>query len=110
MMQLEFIPVPTRLVEFDSGITLTVAEHVSLGKQLKRVLEFMLDGSWHSVAEVSDKLGIQPTSADAQIRNLRKKKHGRFTVEYQRVNGRAFYQLQLNGGMENALHNSNGLA
>ena len=84
---------PVKLVEFDSGIRLTVAEHVALGKQLKRILTYILDCNWHSIDDIAAATGTKITSADAQVRNLRKAKHGGFDVEYKRIDGVAHYRL-----------------
>jgi DNA-binding CsgD family transcriptional regulator len=94
MQQYEmFTPLPTKLLRFDSGIELTVGEHIALGKQILVVLEYIADNNWHTVSEISENTGIQANSVDAQLRNLRKDKHGGFDVEYQRISRVAHYRL-----------------
>lgn len=85
-----------QIIKFDSGITLTLEEHVGLGKQLRKILEYMVDGNWHSIDAIANDTGTKITSADAQVRNLRKEKHGGFDVEYQRQGNVAHYRLNLN--------------
>ena len=89
-----FGPTKTKTVEFDSGIRLTLAEHIALGKQLKRILGYMLDYKWHSIDDIAQETGTKITSADAQVRNLRKPKHGGFDVEYQRIDRLAHYRIR----------------
>ena len=96
-MQSEMFNVPTKLLRFDSGIELTVGEHIALGKQILVVLERLTDNEWHTVGEISASTGIQVTSVDAQLRNLRKEKHGGFDVEYKRINKVAHYKLNGRG-------------
>jgi hypothetical protein len=94
MTQLEMVePLPTKTIKFDSGINLTIGEHINLGKQILVVLDYLSDGCWHSIGEISNNTGIQPTSADAQVRNLRKEKHGGFNIEYKRIDKIANYRL-----------------
>lgn len=89
-------PVP----RFDSGIELTKADHVRLGAQIKRVLAVLQEGGWWSVPEIKtriwSKYGIEDpeTSISAQIRNLKKERHGEHTVE-RRSEGRGFYRFRL---------------
>ncbi len=94
MTQTEMFPVKTKIIEFDSGIKLTVAEHVALGKQCERILGYLLDGAWHSIDEIASATATKITSADAQVRNLRKAKHGGFDVVYERMGGVAHYRLE----------------
>lgn len=97
MTQLELLaPLPSKTVYFDSGIELSLPEHIALGKQLKRVLGHLIDGEWHSIDDVAEGTGTKITSADAQVRNLRKAKHGGFNVEYRRIDGVAHYRLDRN--------------
>lgn len=88
-----FAPVRNKMVYFDSGITLSVNEHVALGRQIKVILEFLWDNQWHSIDEISESTGVKITSTDAQVRNLRKEKHGGFDIEYKRFNNVAHYRL-----------------
>ncbi len=87
--------VKTKIIELDSGIRLTVAEHVALGAQCERILGYLLDGKWHSIDDIASATATKITSADAQVRNLRKAKHGAFTVVYERKGGVAHYRLEL---------------
>jgi hypothetical protein len=65
-----------------------------LAGQIQRVFNFMADGEWHSLAEVSSATGDPPASVSAQLRHLRKERFGSYTVEkdYQ-GDGLYFYRL-----------------
>lgn len=91
------VSVPEQLVEFDSGIRLTLPEHVALGRQLRRIFDYLSDGEFHSIDSIAECTGTKVTSADAQVRNLRKEKHGGFVVEYRRIEGVAHYRLVMGG-------------
>lgn len=70
---------------FDSGVELTPADHVRLGAQLRRVLDVMREGGWWSVPQIALLTGDPEVSVSAQVRNLRKPKHGGHQIERRRV-------------------------
>lgn len=56
-----------------------------LSTQLKRVQAAMLDGEWHTLAELAARCGGSEAAISARIRDFRKPKFGGHTVERQRV-------------------------
>jgi hypothetical protein len=72
----------TRAPRFESGVDLSASDHIRLGAQIKRVLDVLSDGRWYTVPELQDEIfgrfqirDPEP-SLSAQIRNLKKQKHG----------------------------------
>lgn len=51
-----------------------------LGKQLQRIFDVMKDGQWRTLPEIETLTGDPPASISAQLRHLRKKRFGQFTV------------------------------
>ena len=49
--------------------------------QIQRVYECMSDGFWYTLDEIADVTDAPVTSISAQLRNLRKPRYGRHTVE-----------------------------
>jgi hypothetical protein len=80
---------------FDSGVTLTTSDHVRLGNQLARVLAVLGDGRWYSVPALRKaiyatwRIEDPEPSLSAQIRNLKKSKHGGHQIERRR-NGNTY--------------------
>jgi len=95
--QTEMFYVPSPHPDFPSALQLTEPEQRGLGKQLQRVKEFMSDGKWHTVEEISEELGIGISSSDRQPRWLRAEQHGGHTVEMRRKPVKA-YKLILREG------------
>jgi len=56
-------------------------DRLRLSTQLQRVYDLMQDGRWRFLQEISDETGDPPASVSAQLRHLRKKRFGGFTVE-----------------------------
>jgi hypothetical protein len=52
-----------------------------LSGQIKRVYDLMVDGRWRTLQEISDSTGDPHASISAQLRHLRKKRFGSFTVD-----------------------------
>lgn len=48
---------------------------------LDRVREFMLDHQWRTLGEIRSAVGGSETGVSARLRDLRKERHGAFTVE-----------------------------
>lgn len=62
-------------------------DHARLSKQLEKVKAIMLDGEWHTLKELADKVNGSEAGVSARARDLRKKKFGGYTIERQRVTG-----------------------
>lgn len=52
-----------------------------LSAQLDAVRELMLDGHWRTLGEIADQTGHPEASISARLRDLRKARHGSWTVE-----------------------------
>lgn len=79
---------------FDSGIDLTPADQVRLSGQIERVLaELAARGTWKTVADIAAATGDPETSVSAQLRNLRKPKHGGYDVRRERRGNGSVYKL-----------------
>lgn len=67
-----------------------------LRAQLIRVRSVMVDGGWHTLAELSAATGDPESSVSARLRDLRKPKHGGHTVDREFVQKGLFrYRLIL---------------
>jgi hypothetical protein len=55
-----------------------------LARQLAAVRAVMLDGDWHTLAELHDVTGAPESSASARVRDLRKPAFGGYVVESRR--------------------------
>lgn len=58
-----------------------------LTTQIGKVLEAVQDGQWHTLRELSERTDAPEASVSAQLRNLRKPKHGGYTIERRRAAG-----------------------
>lgn len=55
-----------------------------LNAQQQRVLTLMQDGHWRTLDEISQVTGDPPASVSARLRDLRKERFGKHTVERRR--------------------------
>lgn len=69
---------------FDGSDYKPELDQVRLTGQLKRIYDFMSDGQWWSVQEISNFTGDPENSVSAQLRNLRKLRFGGHTIERER--------------------------
>lgn len=61
--------------------------------QISRVLLFLLDGKWHTLAEI-EKAGLgTPDAITARLRDLRKRRYGSYKIEKQRTKDRQTFGL-----------------
>lgn len=65
-----------------------------LAKQLDDIMRVILDGNWYTLSELSAITGHPPASISAQLRHLRKKRFGSWTVE-RRYCGSGLYEYRL---------------
>jgi hypothetical protein len=70
-----------------------------LRTQLGRVLMVMMDGDWHTLAELSERCEGSEAAISARLRDLRKDKHGSWTVSRMRVSG-GLHKYRLDVGVE----------
>jgi|TARA_Y100001938_G_scaffold150881_1_gene244102 hypothetical protein len=59
-----------------------------------RILDVLADGGWHSVQEISRRIGYLETGTSAGIRSLRKKPYGRKNVVGKWIGGVYHYRLE----------------
>lgn len=65
-----------------------------LSRQLDIVKEAMMDGKWHTLAELKTFTGFPEASISARLRDLRKPRFGMFTIDRKRVSKGTFaYKL-----------------
>jgi hypothetical protein len=59
-------------------------DETRLHDQMGRVKDYMLDGTWHTLAEIAQATGAPEASASAQLRHCRKPRFGGWIVEKRR--------------------------
>lgn len=65
-----------------------------LTTQFERVFNVMLDGQWHTLADLAEASGGSEAGVSARLRDFRKERFGGHTVERQRgASGLWFYRL-----------------
>lgn len=69
-------------------------DHGRLSAQLIAVRDLMLDGEWRTLALVEATTGHPQASISARLRDLRKEKFGRYTVE-RRYLGDGLYEYHV---------------
>jgi len=82
--------------KFDGLDARTEPDRIRLSGQCLDIYNILLDGKWHTVAEIEQLTGFMGTSISAQIRNLRKDRFGCHDIEKKMVNNRAEYQMTPN--------------
>jgi hypothetical protein len=79
---------------FDGAFYRPDRDDEPLADQLTRIYDVVKDGQWRTVAEIAALTRDMATSVSAQLRNLRKPRHGGFRVESRIREGRLFeYRL-----------------
>jgi len=58
-----------------------------LSAQWRSVYDALADGGWHTLADLSQKVGAPEASVSARLRDLRKPRFGGHKVERQHVKG-----------------------
>jgi hypothetical protein len=72
-----------------------------LTSQIKKIKDTMQDGQWRTLKEIASSTGAPEASVSAQLRNLRKEKHGGHKVNRKHIsNGLYLYQLILRRPIE----------
>lgn len=70
-------------------------DNARLGAQLKRIRDLMLDGCWRTLHAIELATGDPPASISAQLRHLRKHRHGTYVVNRRHLGGGLYeYQVQ----------------
>jgi len=72
-------------------------DNIRLSKQMARIFNYMKNGQWKTLEEISENTKAPHSSVSAQLRNLRKAEFGSHTIEKQsrgnRINGLWEYKL-----------------
>ena len=85
-------------VGFRDGETFNYARDARrLAGQHARVLAFMRDGWWHTLAEISERTGDPEASVSARLRDLRKPRFGSHVIEREYVQ-RGLWRYRLRVG------------
>lgn len=71
---------PASMIDFDGATYDPALDRDRLLKQMGRVYQFMLDGCWHTLAEIHAYAGGSETACSSRVRDLRKPKFGSHDV------------------------------
>lgn len=86
------------LPRFDGATYDHARDGVRLTHQLRRVLDAMKDGQWHTLHQLHTTTGDPEASISARLRDLRKPRHGGLTIlRRHKANGLHEYRLQVDG-------------
>ena len=66
---------------FDGSDYVPALDDLRLVGQLRRIYDCMIDGQWRTLDEIARATGAPHASVSAQLRHLRKPKHGAHTIE-----------------------------
>ncbi len=88
------LPQPAAGRAFDGETYAPERDYVRLNGQLARVHDFMSDGVWRTLAEISSGAGGTEASVSARLRDFRKAKYWSRTVERRHIAG-GLYQYRL---------------
>lgn len=72
-----------------------ILDYDRLSTQIEEVLNSMVDQEWHKMQDIAASINAPEPSVSAQIRNLRKEKHGGYVIERRRVGNTYEYRLDL---------------
>jgi hypothetical protein len=67
---------------------------IRLHAQQVRILGLMRDGAWRTLKEIAEVTGDPTPSISAQLRHLRKRRFGSYTVEKRHI-GNGLYQYRI---------------
>jgi hypothetical protein len=68
------------------GITYDAArDEVRLSRQLQNVKQILSDNRWHTLAEISQRIGGSEAGISARLRDLKKERFGRHKIERQHI-------------------------
>jgi hypothetical protein len=94
MMQPSLLDLAPR---FDGDDYVPARDDERLRPQLDRIFAVMKLGRWRTLAEISELTEAPQASVSAQLRHLRKRKFGGFTVEKRHLGG-GRYVYRVSGG------------
>lgn len=74
------------VLDFDGDSYDSSRDRSRLSLQLERVRTILGDGSWHTLAELEERLGHPQASISARLRDMRKARYGGHTIERRYIN------------------------
>lgn len=87
---------PDPVPRFDGATYNHEADHARLGDQMRKVLTAVIDGEWHTLAELAAATDAPEASVSARLRDLRKPQFGGYTLENNRGAGGTWrYRLHI---------------
>lgn len=81
---------------FDGAYYNPARDDKRLQRQMGRVFSFMCDGAWHTLEEIAQETGDPMPSISAQLRHLRKQRHGSWIVDTVHRGGGLFVRRMRN--------------
>ena len=72
---------------FDGSTYDAARDEVRLTGQLQNVKQVLSDNRWHTLSEISQRIGGSEAGISARIRDLRKPKFGNHTIDRQHIGG-----------------------
>jgi hypothetical protein len=83
-----------QMLDFRGATFVSERDGERLGAQLAAVKTFVLDGKWHTLAEISEATGAPEASVSARLRDLRRERHGSYTIQREYLD-RGLWQYRL---------------
>jgi len=83
------------MASFEGATYDEALDYARLSTQIEDVLNSMLDQKWHMMQDIAESINAPEPSVSAQIRNLRKEKHGGYIIDRRRVGNTYEYRLDL---------------
>lgn len=91
---IDFTGIDFSRLKFDGADINPHRDNKRLGQQMERIKEYMSDGQWRKLSEISKACNAPEASASAQIRNLKKQKFGGHEVNRRHL-GYGLYEYQI---------------
>lgn len=83
-------------MRFDGKTFYPAIDGVRLTTQLTAVFDFMSDGMWRTLKQISSEVGSPESSISARLRDLRKPRFGQYTVDRRRMSeGAGTYEYRI---------------
>jgi hypothetical protein len=83
------------MTSFEGATYDEALDYDRLSTQINDVLNSMLDEEWHKMQDIAIAITAPEPSVSAQIRNLRKAKHGGYVIHRRRTGNTYEYRLDL---------------
>ena len=84
-------------MRFDGATYDHILDQHRLTGQTFRVFNVMVDGQWHTLTNISIQTGDPEASVSARLRDLRKERFGKYTIDRERRQNLWYYRLNLDG-------------